>query len=350
VNPEQRVYLMETIKMKLVNIKNKEKRMILITSSLFLLSIFILSDFSLAEEQSEDTFVESTLTIGDFFRNMKLNPQSYYLIINRSQEELDYLVTNSSLREFLDYFNVGVSNSFKDDGKNFVLIEIPSTYLGDTFGLAKHYSYIEVYQDSFLDYQPYEYYLVNNWSTFNYSVIYSYPQTLYSNFSGDNEREESQARISQVDTNHDGFLTEGELTIAYLNTILSYVLSEENINNDYIVLDHRNEITPLPFGEREFCLMFNHSNNIFDYYLYSIPNLGMSESCFNRTTVNELVCAGGIVSYEQIGCPNDYSCFDGACYPIKEDTNLTSILISWILGSSNTRLSEILLRIISLFG
>lgn len=273
-----------------------------------LILVFTLSSLMFVSSV-EDDFPPKTLTISGFFQDVKLNPQNYYIILNRSAEEKQYLIENSSFGNLVNYFQISVESSFLDDGRNFILIEAPITLEGGRWAYYKKYSYIQVVQDAFLQDQNLEYYESNNWSVFNYSVIYSYPQPLVLDYL-DNMTFSDQ-RISLVDFDSDGIITEAELVIDRWNKLFEEVLIGE-INTSYAVIENE-EILELPMNEEDYCVGFDLNNTIFSKYTYLYRTTELSETCIDSTTVNELVCSGGVVLEFPMSCPSGYNCYNGRC-------------------------------------
>lgn len=302
----------------------------------------VLTLFSFVYAQDEDMPPKETLTIQSFLSDMKAHPANYYAIINRTQPEIDYLTANSSLSEFLNYFNLEISTYFKDDGRNFVLIEIPNTYLGDLFGLQKSYSYIEVYEDALFDFQSYDYYYNTGWRKFNYTVLYAVPQDLAFargiNFSNEQSRKYADEEINKIDKDNDNLLNPSELAVYFFDKIAYRVMDYKNhpINTDYAVIDEDNNLKELQFGNRNFCFYFNFSNSIFTRYTYKVPSFNITEFCINKSIVSELTCNSGAVLYESIPCPSGYSCFDGACkttgkYKGNFRETIFTLIMRWII-------------------
>lgn len=303
--------------------------------------------------QDEDLLPPRTLTIKSFLTDMKAHPENYYVIINRTTPEIDYLYENSSLNNFLNYFGVNLETYFRDDCKNFLLIEIPDTDVGNTFGLKKDYSYLEIYQDAFLQDQSFEYYVNNDWCTFNYTVLYAVPQDLYTDTSSYDNLEENDAKILQVDKDRDGLLSPTELAFYSLDNLIETSTNPASLpDTDYLVIDGKNEIETLPFGSRDYCLDFNLSNDIFHSYVYAPTTFNMSESCVGFNSVSELVCSSGAVLYEERVCPEGYICSSGACivpHATRGDRNTIFVLIAKFL-TRQIELSEIVQAIYSWFG
>jgi hypothetical protein len=317
----------------MVQINNKSKGMILIAIALLFL---IYLPFVFAEDNWPP---KKDLTIQQFLVDMKAHPQNYYVIINRSQEEINILMNSTSLSSLLNTFNVEVSSYFKDNCKNFLLIEIPTTELGQLFGLQRANSYIQIYQNSFLMDQPYEYYLANNVCSFNYTIIYLYPQTLAFDFSSEEKTKESNIKIAKVDKDGNGALDLKELATYYLDNIIDRVdnYTKDPINARTVVVNENNDIIDLPIGKEDYCIGYDSNNTIFRNYTYHLPSLDMSESCINSTAVNELICTdGGSVKYEVTNCPQGFHCSHAECTAnYIGPNNIFTLILRFIMGNIN---------------
>lgn len=255
------------------------------------------------------------LTLEKFLTDMKINPQNYYILINRTDVEIEYYKSHG-FGNFIDYFNLNISHYFLDDGRNFILLEIPTTQEGLRWAPQRKNSYVEVFENRFLDYQPYEYYLSNNWSMFNYAVIFSTVQPF---FFDKNNLEEAYDEYALLDSNNDYNISEIEVSMYSLNKFTNRILeySANPIYTDYLTF-YKNEAIELKFGERDYCPGFNetsifvrgnYTNNNFASYSFEY----MQDKCNEAGFLEELKCSSLGVVYESVKCPSQTICLDGAC-------------------------------------
>lgn len=281
---------------------------------------------------------QNDLTIQNFLVEMKANPENYILVINRSQEEIDFIRANSNLNQFLDYFDIGLTNSFSHQ-KNFILLEFPSSELGKQYALNREKSYIEVYENVLLPSDAnMSYYIEHNFSTFDYMIIFSTIQQWYYNLSNISEYE---MQFDILDSNHDQQISEVELMFFYLDNLIDFTLDYESspINTDYLIID-KNEPTLLSFGQRDYCTgfvntsIFKKSN--YTYYEWTSRQSNyMEDNCFSSTKLLKLACSFDKVVYQEVEC--DYMCLDGKCVAQQEmrasRESIFTFFFKWIVKS-----------------
>jgi len=312
------------------NMKISERKIILSVATIFL-SLILLTQMGFC------------LTIQEFLKDMKSHPNDYYLLINRSQEEVDYLLQNTSLQNLKNYFNIQVSSGFIPN-KHFVLLEIPSTPFGEEYSVYREKSYVELFSGLTLlppGVNDLNYYLDNEFFSYNYLVIFATTQEFYSVLDP-RFLDKNQEEFKLLDSNGDKTISELELVNYYLKKFTDRLInySRSPINTDYIVISENN-LGEAVLGSRDFCpgfyndTIFNKKN--FSYYKDEegqfFRNLTLVEDlCKNTFAVDEAVCVNDSIQYQRILCPADFSCSNGACVSKDERRTLFTLIIRWIYG------------------
>lgn len=218
--------------------------------------------------------VISSLSIGEFFSDIEVNPENYYVIYN---EDDSFILENSKL--LAQKLGVEFSSEFIDN-KNYILVIVPPNLMGYFYWYENNYSYLSLFEEEV-----------------NLLMIY----------------------LSDLDRSPEVFYD--EVTLVFNELINLDLFLEE----DFYLFEDFSFNPILSYS----CQGFS-STSIFEKNIFEVDGAFFEDVCLDEKTLLKMNCNENL-NFDLITC--DYSCFQGRC--LEESLEFFSTVRSWVQSTAS---------------